>query len=118
MKFHDVVAASAAILLLTLTRAEAGPCAEGIVATQEAFDARLNAAAAAGPAAAQSPEATMHRQPTPNSVAHAEENLGDLPPDNVRAFKAAIERARDADAKGNANACAGALDEAKRVLAH
>jgi hypothetical protein len=117
MTFHDVTAASAAVVMLAMTQADASSCGEGIVAAQAAFDARLTTAAAAGPAAAESPAATLHHQPTPDSVARAEATIGDLPPDRVRAFEAAIERAREADAKGEAQVCSGALDEAERVLA-
>ena len=96
--------------------AVAGPCASEIYDVQVAIDQRLNAAAARGPEAAESSQATMHRQPTPKSLAQAEEQLGDLSPEAVRAAGEAMERARAADASGDAAVCAKALQDAKAAL--
>jgi hypothetical protein len=96
--------------------ADAGPCTQDIAVVQGDFDARLNAAAASGQEATESTYATMHRQPTLNSVAGAEERLGELPPAQVEAFTAAMKRALDADAAGDGGACQLALNEAKHTL--
>jgi hypothetical protein len=98
--------------------AYAGPCGKDIAEAQSAFDAALAAAAAAGPAAAESSAATMHRQPTAESVARAEERLGDLSQDKVAAFIDAITRARDADAAGDEDACTRAVGEARAAIGH
>jgi len=96
--------------------AQAGPCTEGISRLQTAYDATLNATAAAGPTASESTAATLHHQPTLNSVAGAEEKLGELSPEKVEAFQAAMARARQADDRADAGACRQALGEARRAL--
>jgi hypothetical protein len=63
-----------------------------------------------GPTAPQSPGAQLHRQPTPETVQSAEHKANAV-------ADAALERARKADADGNAPACAKALDEAKKLYA-
>jgi hypothetical protein len=103
-------------LLLSGLPAFAGPCTKAIDRAQTRFDARLKSAAAAGPAGAQSTAATTHHQPTPQSIAEAEESLGDISQDQARSFAAAMERARAADAAGNRKACVAALSEAKAAL--
>lgn len=96
--------------------AHAGPCASDISALQVAYDAKLQAAAASGPTGAEGTYATMHRQPTPNTIAHAETKLGDLSPEKAEAFAAAMARAREADRAGDRSACVQALGEARRAL--
>jgi hypothetical protein len=96
--------------------AQAGPCASDISALEVAYDAKLKAAAASGPTGAESASATMHRQPTPNSIARAEVKLGDLSPEKAEAFAAAMKRAREADGAGDRSACMQALGEARRAL--
>lgn len=96
--------------------AQAGPCTGEISDLQVAFDAKLKAAAAAGPDAAESSAARLHRQPTPKSLAHAEEALGEISRENMQAFARALKRAREADAASDKPACEGALDEARRAL--
>jgi hypothetical protein len=98
--------------------AHAGPCTKDISEAQSTFDAALAAAAAAGPAGAESSAATMHRQPTADSVARAEEQLGDLSQTKVAAFTEAITRARDADGSGDEAACERAVGEARGALGH
>ena len=66
-----------ALSLLALP-CQAGPCSQDIERIQVLIDAKLNAIAAAGPAADQSTAAQMHRQPTPRSMAQAESKLGEL----------------------------------------
>lgn len=111
------MAALVAGLLCTGTAAaHAGPCIDEIAQVQARYDARLNAAAASGPTAPESTAATMHRQPTPNSVAGAEVKLGELSPENADAFTAAMKRAREADAAGDGGACEQALGDARVAL--
>lgn len=107
-----------AVLALILSSAPsfAGPCTQAIADAQAGFDAHLNAAAAAGPAAAQSTDATAHHQPTPKSIAHAEESLGELSHEQAHAFGEAIGRARAADSAGDLEACDAALSDAKAAL--
>ncbi len=116
MNIHDATALSAPVLLLSTALGHAGPCSRQIYDLQLEFDSKLKAAAASGPAAPESSAALMHRQPTPRSVAHAEEKLGDISQEKRRVFARAVRRAREADAAGDKPACEQALDDAKRAL--
>ena len=109
MTFFKFAAVSGIALSFMGLPAVAGPCTQQIADAQASFDAKLNASAQTGPAAAQSTSATLHRQPTPGSVARAEENLGELSPENTRDFEAAMTTARDADAAGDREACERAI---------
>ena len=60
--------------------------------------------------------ATMHRQPTPGSIAATEVNLGDISPEKVQAVEALMTRAREADRAGDQAACEQALAEVQRIL--
>jgi len=75
MKTRDLLAFSVVAFGLSLTPCLAGPCSSGIYDVEGQFDAKLHAVAAAGPAAAESAEATLHHQPTLKSLVHAEEAL-------------------------------------------
>src|SRR5262245_32032553 len=116
MSTQRLLAACAAALAASMSASYAGPCSQGIDAVQAAIDARLEATAATAPSARETTAATMHRQPTPGSVAGAETRLGDLPPQQVEAAKAAMARARDADRAGDQSACEQALADVRRVL--
>jgi hypothetical protein len=95
-------------LALGAASAHAGPCSEDI-AKFEATVSRLAAEnPVAGPTARQSVGAQLGRQPTPSSVARAEEQA-------QSSFASMLERAKTLDAEGNA-ACAQALNEAKLRL--
>ncbi len=97
--------------------ARAGPCTDDIYRQQVAFDRRLNTAAATGPTGAQTADATLHRQPTPNTVAQAEEKLGDISEDAAHAFGEAMRRARAADAAGDKTGCETALADGRTAIA-
>jgi hypothetical protein len=116
MTFKPFAALAALALSLSAAPALAGPCTQQITEAQAAFDAKLHARAEAGPTATQSTAATMHRQPTPNTVAHAEENLGELSQTHSQAFDEAMSRARAADTSGDAKVCEAAVDEARAKL--
>jgi hypothetical protein len=96
--------------------AHAGPCSNQIDAMQARIDAKLEAKAAAGPAAKEGVLATMNRQPTPASIAAGEEKLGDISPKKVKAIKRGMTRARVADKVGDLRACGKALAAVQRVL--
>ncbi len=91
--------------------AQAGPCTKQISAV-EAQIQRAQAAQSPGGAgtasAPQSIDAQLHRQPTAQSVETA------LSQANAEAA-AALDRAKKADAKGNARECANALAEVKQL---
>jgi hypothetical protein len=107
---------SMAALLLTLAPCHAGPCSKQIEEFQIQIDAKLNAAAANGPAADETTAATDHRQPTPKSIAAAEVKLGDVSQKVVRAVADALASARKADLAGDRTGCDRALAAAQRAL--
>jgi hypothetical protein len=94
----------------------AGPCSLEIDRMQTRIDAKVNAIAAAGPTASESTAATTDRQPTPGSIAAAEERLGELSPDTIAAVAQAMTRARAADSANNKSACEQALADVQRAL--
>ena len=91
--------------------AQAGPCANQISQVEQAIhraQARSGPGGAGDPSAAQSVGAQLHHQPTPGSVQSAERMA-------IADGDAALERARKADAEGDAAACTRALAEAKAI---
>jgi hypothetical protein len=91
--------------------AQAGPCTTQISQVEQRIRAAqvVSPPGGAGDASApQSVGAQLHHQPTPNSVQSAERMAN-------ADGEAALTRARNADAAGNAGACTKALDEAKAI---
>jgi len=78
MTIRRSLATAAVILAASTSASYASPCSEAIDRMQAKIDAKLEAATAAGPSAVESTAATMHRQPTPRSVAGAEVGLDDV----------------------------------------
>jgi hypothetical protein len=116
MTIRPMLALSAAAFAISTIAGYAGVCSHEIDLVQARIDAKLEAKAAAGPSARESTAATMHRQPTPGSIAAAEAKLGDVSPENVAAVGAAMARAREADRAGDSSACEQALADAQRAL--
>ena len=110
------LALSALVLAFCAGAAHAGPCTDDIYQADIALGKRLNAAAAGGKTGAESTFATLHRQPTPATVAGAEAKLGDLPPADVERIEKFLDDARKADAANNKPACEAALTEARKIL--
>lgn len=100
----------------SISASYAGPCSDEIGNMQARIDAKLRAIVAAGPTARQGVSAGMHVQPTPRSIAAAEERLGQASPQTVEAVKQAMLRARAADSAGDKNACEQALADAQRAI--
>ena len=96
--------------------AHAGPCSDRIDAMQARIDAKLEAKAAVGPTAKEGVAAGMGVQPTPASIAAAEEKLGEISPKKLKAIKRGMARARVADKVGDLRACRKALAAVQRVL--
>ena len=92
----------------------AGPCTAAIDAVQAKVDARIDAVAGAGATTDQSTSAQLHRQPTPQSIAEAEQSIGEGKPSDKALSELA--EARAADAKGDKAACTQALDAASKDL--
>jgi hypothetical protein len=116
MSIQRSLMAFAAVFAASTSAGYAGPCSQDIARLQAAMDAKLRAVTAAGPPAPESTAATMHRQPTPRSIATAESELGGLSPDQVKAAVSAMARAREADSANDESACKQAIAEAERVL--
>jgi hypothetical protein len=113
---RSLVACVAVVLAASISASFANPCSQEIDRVQAKFDAILEAQAGAGPSARESTAATMHRQPTPGSIAAAEAKLGDVPPEKIQAVEVLMTRAREADRAGDQGACEQALAEVQRVL--
>ena len=91
--------------------AQAGPCTAQIELVEGQIhkaEAGSSPGGAGTPSARQSIGAQLHHQPTPGSVESAQNRA-------AAAAEAALERARAADATGDANACAQALADAKEL---
>ncbi len=112
---HSLVVCIAVALTVSTSATFASPCSQEIDRVQAKIDAKLEAQAAAGRSARESAAATMHRQPTPGSIAAAEAKLGDVSPEKVQAVETLMTRAREACA-GDQNACEQALAEVQRIL--
>lgn len=102
---------SAAVAFVgSVIAAAAGPCTTEIsqVEAQIRRDQAVEPGGAGAPSAPQSVAAQLHHQPTAQSVETA---LNQANMDGI----AALDRAKEADAKGNARECANALAEAKQL---
>ena len=116
MSIQRSLIAFAAVFAASTSAGYAGPCSQDIARLQAAMDAKLAATAARGPSAPEGSAATMHRQPTPRSIATAESELGEVSLERAKAFTAAMARAREADSASDESACKQALADAERVL--
>jgi hypothetical protein len=116
MILRRLLVPSAVALAMSPVAGYAGPCSQEIDLMQSRVDARLEAKAAAGPSARESTAATMHRQPTPGSIAAAESKLGGISSDQVKAVEVAMARARKADLANDKSTCEQALAEVQRAI--
>ena len=112
-------ASTPAVLFMMMTAlapiaAWAGPCSVEIDRLQASVDARIDTTAGAGPMGRESSAATEHRQPTPGSIARAEESLGEGTA--YGQVLAALARAREADQVSDAASCERALAAARAAL--
>jgi hypothetical protein len=111
-----VVLLSALVGAVSISTAHAGPCWSQIDGMRTRAYAWLAAKAATGSSAKESTDALVHRQPTPSSIARAEERLGEISDETVAAVKQGLDRARFADSAGDKNACERALEEVRRAI--
>jgi hypothetical protein len=116
MKIGPLSTSSTILLLLPTLPCYPGVCSQQIVQMQDRINAVLDSAAEAGPAADETLAATLHRQPTPKSIAAAEAKIGDLSPETVRTLGEAMARARQADISGDNAVCEQALGDAQRAI--
>ena len=101
--------------IASMSSSYAGPCSDEISNMQDRIDAKVQANAAAGPTGRQV-GASTHVQPTPRSIAAAEEKLGEVSAETVAAVRQAMLRARAADSAGDKNACKQALAEVQGAI--
>ncbi|WP_262027241.1 hypothetical protein [Microvirga sp. Mcv34] len=112
---HRLIGLSGAFMTFMIQTSYAGPCTQEIDRAQAQVDAMLDATAGAGPAGTESKAALLRRQPTPASIAAAEQKLGEGKPEE--AALAALARARAADGSGDKAGCEEALALVRKALA-
>ncbi|MCB5176971.1 hypothetical protein [Microvirga lenta] len=110
-----IAMAAACALIFMVQPGHAGPCSDDIARIQAQVDDRIDAIAGAGPSAPETRAARLHREPTPGTMAAAEQKLGEGGP--AEAALAALARARAADAAGDRAACEQALGQARQAIA-
>ncbi len=116
MIVRQATAVAGMALILGVAPAHAGPCTDRIYQTDLDVAKLLDSAAAQGQPAAESTFATMHRQPTPGSIATAEQDAGDLTSEEAEAITEALDEARHADDAGDRDGCEKALSDVDRIL--
>lgn len=117
MKIGRMLASSAVAFAASISASLAGPCSAEIDAVVARINAALEARAGAGSTAKeQGVVAGRHVQPTPRSLAAAEEKLGEMSMETIELVKQAMMRARAADSAGDNVACKQALEEAQRAI--
>lgn len=116
MTSRQLIALTAVTLAASISSGYAGPCSLEIDRMQARVDAKLAAKPGTGPTAPESPGALLHRQPTPGSIAEAEEKLGEVSPRTAGMVAQALARARAADGAGDKGACEQALADVQRAI--
>ena len=108
MRGSNIPFLTIAILVAGAVNAQAGPCTAQIAQVERSIRNSAGPSPDSGPSGPQSVGAQLHHQPTPGSVEGAE--------NRARADGlAALDRARKADAAGDAAACAKAIEDAKLI---
>jgi hypothetical protein len=111
MERSRIVAFAAVALIAGSAASYAGPCATEISQVEQRIrvaQAKSGPGGVGDASAPQSVGAQLHRQPTPGSVQSAERMAN-------ADGEAALARARNADAAGDAKACTKALMEAQAI---
>jgi hypothetical protein len=112
--FRNVLAT--VLIALCISPARASQCLQDIHETMLAVSTKLTEIAVEGRTSHETQYATMHRQPTPSTIAQAEALLGELPMTAAQAYDVSMRRATDADGVNNLASCRQALLEAQRAL--
>jgi hypothetical protein len=102
-----IVLLAGAALFSRAGAAHSGPCTAQIAKLKRQIS-QTASGPESGPTAPQTVGAQLHHQPTPGTVEHAEGTAN-------KDADAALDRARKADAGGNAVACNKALSEARQL---
>jgi hypothetical protein len=103
-------------IVLCMSPARASQCSQDIHETMLAVSRKLTEIAVEGRTSHETQYATMHRQPTPSTIAQAEALLSELPITAAQAYDVSMRRATDADSVNNLVGCRQALIEAQRAL--
>jgi hypothetical protein len=104
-----------AATVLSTSAGNAGPCAREIDRTWIEVGAKLQARVGAGRSNVQGTVGLLHHQPTPSSIAAAEEKIGDRWV-ALETAVIALARAREADHANDAGTCREALMAAQRAF--
>jgi hypothetical protein len=115
MKNRGIAALCVAVAATSVSPAHAGSCALEIDRAWIEIGARIQARVGAGRSSTQGTIGLLHHQPTPRSIAAAEEKIGDMwiP---LEMAVTALARAREADHANDTSACKLALMEAQRAF--
>jgi hypothetical protein len=117
MKIGTMLTSSALAFAASISASWAGTCSTDIDVMVARINAALEARAGAGPGGKeQAVVGGRHIQPTPRSLAAAEEKLGDVSTETIEKIKEAVARARAADKAGDDTGCKEALLEAERAI--
>ena len=115
MKRRKQLILGAAVVAFSTHPSLANSCSQDIDRAWVQINAKIQARVAAGRSAPQGRMALLHHQPTPSSIAAAEETLVDiwLP---IEMAVAALARARQANGINDRIACERALGEVQSVI--
>jgi hypothetical protein len=117
MVIHRSLVLSAVAVAALTSSSFAGPCSLEIDRVQTRIQTTLAAKAAGGPSEKESTNALLHRQPTPGSIAAAQERLREVSGTRAQAFAEALARARTADRASDKKTCEQALADVLRTIA-
>jgi hypothetical protein len=115
MRFRELLVFSAVAVALSARPSHADSCSQNIDRAWAQINTKIQARSGAGRSMPQDTMAFLHRQPTPSSVAAAQEKLVDVwvP---IETAVAALARAREADRANNRAACEEAIAEVRRRI--
>ena len=111
---HLLTPLAVALLIGAVPAAHASSCGEAVIKTQAALDNYIDALAAKGPSAPESTGALLSHDPSPGAIARTEAELGDG--DQAELAQQALDRARAAEAKGDAAACEAQVVRARAAI--
>jgi hypothetical protein len=116
MNFHQLLVLGAAGIALSTLPSHASPCVHDIDRAWVDVGAKIQARIGAGRSA---PQGTigllLHHQPTPSSIAAAEEQIRERWV-SMEVAVTALARAREADRVNDGSACEQAITEAQRAI--
>jgi hypothetical protein len=115
MRHSCIIVLSALAIACSVQTGHASVCSKDIDRAWAKIDAKIQARIAVGRSVPQSTIALLHRQPTQNSIAAAEQTLSDAWQPMEMAV-AALSRAHQADGANDRMACEGALADVQRMI--